>query len=228
MKKLLIPALLLLGIVAFTGCKSNKQKKASATAREYSEYIMIGDYDGLVDRMVADNDFDSRELRQDKRRYSEMLRHNVGEHVKRNGGIKKIDVISEKTAPDGNSANVVVRHNYNNGVAEDISYDLLYADNEWKVKMGPHKEVWRTKLPDGTHVGFKLKENDGKEVFKQHIGDERDFVKIKESEDGDRAVLKVKEDGEKDVIKVKEKDDEIVVKEKHDGEKEVKHIKKDE
>ncbi|MCD7971017.1 MAG: hypothetical protein LUF87_11785 [Alistipes sp.] len=228
MKKLFIPAILVLGLVAFTNCHSNKTKKASATARQYSEFIMQGDYDGLVDRMVADNDFDSREMRRDKKRYADMLRHNVGEHVSRQGGIKKVDVVSENTAPDGNSANVVVRHHYNNGVSEDIAYDLLYADNEWKVKMGPHKEVWKTKLPDGTHVGFKLKENDGKEVFKQHIGDERDFVKIKESEDGDRHVLKVKEDGEKDVVKVIEKDDETVIKEKHDGEKEVTHIKKDE
>ncbi|MCD8102941.1 MAG: DUF4878 domain-containing protein [Alistipes sp.] len=224
MKKLFIPAILIMAVVAFTNCHDNKKRSASAAAREYSEHLRDGNYDHMVDRMVADNDFDGQEMRRDKRRYSDMLRNNVDDHVRRHGGIKKVDVVSENVAKDGNTANVVVRHHYNDGIAEDINYDLRKIDNEWKVKMGPNKEVWRTQLADGTHVSFKLKDNDNKEVFKQHIGDERDFIKIKESEDGDRHVLKVREDGERDVLKVIEHDDETVIKEKHDGHKEVTHI----
>lgn len=206
MKKLFIPAILALAVVAFTNCDRNNNNSAGVAAREYSEHIRDGRYDRLVDRMVADNDFDAQEMRRDSRRYSDMLRNNVDEHVRRHGGIKNVKVVSQNVAKDGNTANVVVRHDYNDGVAEDINYDLRKIDNEWKVKMGPNKEVWRTQLADGTHVSFKLKENDGKEVFKQHVGDERDFIKVKESEDGDRHVLKVKHDGDKEVTHIKKDD----------------------
>lgn len=222
MKNLIYLSLAILTVIGFSGCKKDK-KTPTAVVETYVDNLKDRNYDVLVEMMYCEDPFIYDELQREPERYSDMLKTNVEQHTAKKGGIKKTQVVSEKVSPDGKQAEVVVRKEYNEGIAEDITYNLLNVNDDWKVKMSPHKEVWKTKMADGTHVSFKLKDFEHKEVVKEHIGDERDFVKDIHTDN--KHVVKVKEDGDKDVIKVKEKKNETVIKEKHDGHKEVRREK---
>lgn len=227
MKKIIYLSGALFCIVAFASCKQKTNAKSpSETAQVYIDYIYAGDYIPVVDMMYCEDVDMDAEMKLEKEQYATDMKKNVNKHVAKKGGVKQTKVVSEKVSDDKKEAEVVVRHEYEQGTPEEITYKLVMVDDDWKVKVGHNKEVWRTQLADGTHVSFKLKDNEYKDAFKEHIGDERDFVKEIHTENRD--VIKVKDEGHKDVIKVIEKEHEIVVKEKHDGKKEKTVTKKEE
>lgn len=226
MKKIIYLSAALFAVVAFSSCKGKtKTKSPGETAQVYVDYIYTGDFIPVMDMMYCEDAALEQEMKREKEQYANTMKKNVDRHVSKKGGVKNTQVISEKVSDDGKNAQVVVRHEYNEAVPEDILYDMTLVDNDWKVKMTPHKEVWKTKTADGKHVSFKLKDNEHKDVLKEHVGDERDYIKDIHTENKD--VIKVKEDGEKDVLKIKDKEHEIVIKEKHNGEKEKTVVKKE-
>ncbi len=226
MKKLmlLVTAIMVLAIVNSCG---NKTKSPVESAMEYARHIHDGNYDKFVEHIYIDEiepaEVEAKAIHPDKAEHAKILKKKVEPHIQDRGGLKNLNYIAETIAPDGKSAVVTLQNEYNNGQIEDVIYNMVLVDNDWKVRVGQDKEVWRTTLDDGTHLSFTLKEDDNKEVFKEHIGDERNFVKEKETDT--EIVEKEKKDGQKDVLKIKDKGDEVVIKEKHDGEKTVTKIK---
>lgn len=233
MKKMMFLAAIL-ALVAVSSC-GNKTKTPGESAKEYARHIQDKNYDKFIEYVYVDaiepaeveakeEPAKKKEANHNVAKHAKVLKEKVEPYVQERGGLKNMNYIAESIAPDGKSAVVTMQNEYNNGQAEDVVYNMILVDDVWKVRVGHDKEVWKTKLADGSHLSFTLKENDHKEVLKENIDGERDFVKEKEG-DG-KLVEKVREDGHKDVLKIKDKGDEVVVKEKHDGEKNVEKIKK--
>ncbi len=218
MKKGLIVLMSVLGLVAFSSCGS--KKSAAEAAKAHHEKLMNKDYKGYVEAIYFGEVIPPVEVEAQKSEHARILEQKAAPKIQSKGGISRVTVKDEKVAPDKKSADVTLTHTYNDGTQEDIVYAMVMdaPTQQWKVKMGPDKEVWRTVLPDGTHETFKLKEDDHREIFKENIDGERDFVK--EIDGNHREVEKIKVDGEKDVEKIIERGDETIIKEKVDGEKE--------
>jgi len=225
MKKGIVLLMCVVGVVSFSSC--NSKKTAAETAKAHHENLQNRDYAAYVETIYWEEDMPPAVLSQQKAEHAQILQEKAQPMIDAKGGIKNVAVKSETVAPDGRTANVTLTNTYNNGDVEDIMYLLVLDEpnQEWKVKMGPDREVWKTVLANGTHESFKLKEADNREVLKAHLGDERDF--IKEIDGEGRHVEKVKTDEGREVHKVIERENETVIKEKVDGEREVTRIPKE-
>lgn len=239
MKKLSVLILCALGLASFASCNKAKKATPGEMAKQHHENLMNRDYDSYVDcicyrEFLLPEDFESSKenneliVQEEKASNSKVLREQLDPILDEKGGIKEVGIKSETVAPDGKSADVVLVNVYNNGDIEELDYHMILdeGDQLWKIKMGPHKEVWKVHTSDGQRESFKLKDFDNKDVVKINEDGDRDFIKEK---DGDRRdVSKIKVDGEKTVVKIIDKEDEVVIKEKVDGEKTVTRIEKDE
>lgn len=231
MKKVTILLLCIIASVAVISCKK-EGKKAGEYAKEYAKHIHDGNYDKFVEHIVYIDEIEPatatghthRKAIEDKDINAKNLKDKVDPYIQSRGGLKNLNYIAETITKDGKEATVTLQNEYNDGSVENVICDMIFVEDVWKIKVGHNKEVWRTTLADGTPVSVTLKETEHKEVFKDHVGDEREFEKIKDTDD--KYVEKEKADGHKDVLKLKDKEDEIVIKEKHDGEKEVTKIEK--
>ncbi|MDR0661497.1 MAG: DUF4878 domain-containing protein [Prevotellaceae bacterium] len=169
MKRMIFLLMPLLVVRAMSSC-SKKHKTASESAKEYTERIKNNDYDGFIEYVYIDEipvatpntkkDVNSSDVKAMKVQHVKALKSNVEPHIQKNEGLKNITVKSENVASDGKSANATLNHEYNNGQTEDVTYDLVLMDDVRKVNAGKNREVWKTKLADGTNVSFTLKEND--------------------------------------------------------------------
>jgi len=233
MKKALVLMACALVATAFTGC--NSKKSPGEVAKAHHEMLKNNNYNGYVDNIYVDETLlpvsvtpaqRDQYVRTVNQQNAQMLRQKVQPTLDARGGIKDVAVKSQNIAPDGRNANVTLTNTYNNGQMEDVTYALMMDNNdEWKVKMGPDKEVWRAVSTDGRHETIKLKDETNRQIMKDDADGNRDFVKV--IQDGNREVTKVKEDGDRQVRKVIEKEDETVIKEKENGEKEVTRIPKE-
>lgn len=223
MKKLTYAIVSAAVLVGFTACGSKTKAPAPGeSAKNAAELCHKGNYDDFITMVVF---ADTVEVEAAKKEAKKVLKTYHKPKVEEKGELKEIVVAEETVAPSGKEAEVVLDQSYQSGEREVIVYDMILDDNNvWKVKSGKDREVWKTRTPEGHHVAFKLKYDEDKEVFKEHMDGDREFVKVKDGENKD--VLKIKEDGQKEVIKVIEKDDETVIKVKVDGEKEVERIEK--
>lgn len=218
-------SVIILTVVLFTGCRPHQPQSPSVAAQRYAENLKTGNYDEFVNALDFDSKISADSIKREKARLAAMMRKKVHPAIAGRGGLKEMKVVSEKVAPDGKIADVVLKNVYNNGEVENIHYVMVNTDNVWKVRMGNDKEVWKTHTADGHEVVLELKEDEHRDIIKTNVdGENREFVKVIEEEN--REMLKVKENGEKDVVKVIEKSDEEVVKVKKDGVKEVEKIEK--
>ncbi len=223
MKKFCIVALCALAFVGFESCKP-KVKKAADVAVEHSNLLKDGKYDLFVEEFHFEPVVPAEQVTAEKEAYKKAYKEQVHPVIASKGGLKSSKVVSEAVADDGKTATVVLTHEYNNGQAEDVPYDMVLVDDTWKLADGHLREVWRTESPEGEPVILKLKESGHKDVVKEFVDGEHDFVK-EIHEDG-KEVIKVREGEDRDVVKVKEHDDgTVVVKEIHDGHREVTRTK---
>lgn len=226
MKKALLLSVCAIALVALGGCKHTKNtKNAGNKAWEYAMNLQNGNYALFVDNMTFGEDLARDDVRREKSKYVYLLQNEIDPIIRGKGGIKNIAVESETMANDGQSATVVLKTTFNDGQTEETTYDLAWVNDQWKIDMDKHRQVWKTKTADGRDVSFTLKDYDDKQVFKANVDGDREFVKMKE--DADKQVVKVKEDGERAVEKVKEKDDKVVVKNKENGDKDVTIVGRD-
>ncbi len=184
------------------------------SAREYTEKLSKGDYDAFVD-IIAFEKPEASAKPEVKKIHASALKTIHKPSVDEKGGIKEVAVTSEKVAPDGKSAEVVLTNTYNNGAVETVSYAMIYVEPIWKVKVNDNKEVW-TATSEGD-----------KEVVKIRDGAERDFVKT--NDDGEKQFIKeiTKRDGQVEIIKTLENGErhKEVFKELEDGNREVEKLK---
>ncbi len=223
MKKIFVLALCALAFVGFEGCKS-KAKKASEVAAEHAKMLKDGNYELFVEEFHFEPAMPAEHVEAEKAVYKQAMKEKVHPVMTAKGGLKKSKVVSETVSDDGQNATVVMNHEYNNGQAEDATYELVMVDDTWKLRDGNLREVWNTHTPEGEPLQIKLKETEHKDVLKEFVDGEHDFVK-EIHEDG-KEVVKVREGEERDVVKVKERHDgTIVEKHIHNGEREVTRTK---
>lgn len=189
MKKIFIVALCALAFVGFESCKS-KAKKAAEVAVEHAKMLKDGNYDLFVEEFYFHPVVPVEQVAAEKEVYKKAMKEQVHPVIAAKGGLQKSKVVSETVTPDGQNATVVVNHEYGNGQTEDMTYDLVQVDDTWKLADGNLREVWHTQTPEGEPLTIKLKETPHKDVVKENVEGEHDFVK--EIHDGHREVTRTK------------------------------------
>lgn len=227
MKKLFVLVLCAATVFSLGSCKPKQIKKAADVALEHANMIKDGKYDLFVEEFHFEPSVTAEAAKAEKETVKRNLKTHVHPAIQAKGSIKQSSVVSEKVSPDGKKATVQVRHDYNNGQSDVLTYDLAQVGDTWKLANGHLRDVWETTTATGEHLTVKLKENSERAAMKENFEDgERDRVKVQEGEN--REVLKVEENGDRDIVKVKEqKDGDVIVKEKADGKRDVTKIEPD-
>ncbi len=228
MKKFVYLAVICAAVAALASCKEKKTEKTAAlAAKEYTESLLNGDYDGFVDLVVFAEPTPGTTTvpvkPEVKKVHSSTLKAIHQPSVDEKGGVKSVAVASEKVAPDGLSANVKLTNTYNNGEIEYIDYEMIYVEPVWKVKVNKNKEVWTATDINGDKEVIKIKEGANRDFVKTNDDGERQFVKEIVKRDGQVEVVKILENGEhyKEVVKILEEGDRLIEKEKDDAGKTV-------
>lgn len=221
MKKLLYLALCL-GAAAMLG---SCQKKVSATpgmvAKQYAEHIMNDNYDAFVNAIVFTEPVKPEVRKAVNAMHAKSLRTVHHPHVMERGGIKEVKIVSEQTAPDNRSCDVVLTNHYNNGVVETVNYHMVNDNKVWRVKETPYKEIWTGTTNEGDKEVVKIRSGRNREFIKDNDNGEKHFVKDIVKRNGQIEVIKVLENGERhrEVIKVMDEGDRHIDKLKVDAEK---------
>ncbi len=177
MKKFFVVALCALAFVGFESCKS-KAKKAAEVAVEHSNLLKDGKYDLFVEEFHFAPVVPAEQIAAEKEVYKKAYKEQVHPVVAAKGGLKKAKVVSETVSDDGKTAQVVLNHEYGNGQVEEVPYDMVLVDDTWKLAENSHlREVWRTQTPEGDPLEIKIKETPHKDVVKEFVDGEHDFVK---------------------------------------------------
>ncbi len=223
MKKIVYLALFCAVAASFASCKEKKAEKTAAlAAKEYTELLSNGDYDGFVDVIVFEEP--AAPVKPEvKKVHSATLKTIHKPSVDEKGGIKNVAVTSEKVAPDGKYADVVLTNTYNDGLVETVSYAMILDDTVWKVRVNNNKEVWTAVNNDGDREVVKIKEGTDRDFVKTNDAGEKQFVKEITKRDGQVETIKTLENGEryKETSKDIEEGDRWIEKQKDDGGKTV-------
>jgi hypothetical protein len=198
MKRVLLPLAVALSMLAL-GSSCRPKATAAATpgvaAKQYIEHIMNDDYDAFVKAIKFTEPVPDATRATVNRAHAAALRTIHRTNVEEHGGIKEVQLVSEKMSPDNNTCDVVVCSHYHDGMAKTINMHMTKDNNVWKVRETPYKEIWRATTSTGDT-----------EVIKVRTGAERDFIKDKDRDTGEKQFIKDinRAGGEVEVVKVLE------------------------
>jgi len=216
MKKILYIAVCLAAVASMGSCKKKVASTASQAAKQYAEHLRSDNYDKFVEAIVFTEPVAPAVKKVVNKVHATQLRTIHHPSVTKKGGIKEVRVVSETPAPDKKSAKVVLTNHYNNGVVETVNYDMVKANNIWKIRETPYKEIWKATTNEGSVETIKLRTGHDRDFIKEKDNGEKQFVKdithrngqvevIKTLENGirHREVIKTIEDGNREVDKLK-------------------------
>ncbi|MCD7971878.1 MAG: DUF4878 domain-containing protein [Candidatus Azobacteroides sp.] len=108
----------------------------SATVEKFGEYMKSEKYDKILDLMDMGEDITDAQLNFTRQLFSSTMEVAAKEMKEQNGGLKKIEAVSEERSADGKEATVKTRTYFENGETEDGEMDLVLIDGKWKMKTG--------------------------------------------------------------------------------------------
>ncbi len=187
--------------------------------------LKSGNYDTYVEHFHFEPAVAPATVQAEKTTYKHAMKTKVHPVIQSKGGLKSTKVVSETVSPDKKTATVVLNHEFNNGETEQGTYELVKANDRWHMRNGHFRDVWHTKTSDGQRLTVKMKEDEYKDVLKEHVdGEAREFVKEHDGERRDFEKVKT-EDGREVEKVIHQRDGDVIIKEKADGERNVTKIK---
>lgn len=134
MKKLLSISIILIAILALSGCKSNTP---SAVVEKSCQCLIDKDYKGYVDLIAFKDDADPEKLEEQKAQMVSMLEDKLGKSNEKKGGVKSCKVLSEQINEEEKTAVVSFEVTYGDGTTEQEEQKLKQNDNgEWMLDVG--------------------------------------------------------------------------------------------
>lgn len=131
MKKINYFCLFIITLGIFAACSaSNSPGKA---AQKYAEYIKEGKYDKFAENIVFDKGVTQEEARKQKEMLITLMKEKGESSINEKGGIKEIEIVSEDLSANGDSAKVVLKQTFGNGMSENTNYEMLKQDGKWKM-----------------------------------------------------------------------------------------------
>lgn len=219
MKKLILFCACAAVMFTFTDCNKSKKTSPGNRAMAYQESINNGKYESFADYIYYDSNLPAETVSRQKAENGRFIRENLHQNIMANGGIRNTKVVNERIMSDGKTAQVTLRNTYNNGRTEDVMYNMVMAENDWKVRVGNDRTVWTAVAADGTRTTLKLMDGENKQFAKLNVDGEEDMIKTKETENKD--VVKIQEGDNRTVVKDKQTASGEVIKVKENGQRKV-------
>ena len=117
-------------VLALTACSTSTPKDA---AMKSANHLKSGNYEAFVDDLAFNKELSKDEMKEQKAMLVSLLKEKGEKSIEQNGGIKKIEFVSEKISEDGNTAKVVLNYIYGNGETDENTFDLIKSNDKWKV-----------------------------------------------------------------------------------------------
>lgn len=118
-------------LMAFLVSCSGGGNSPKAVSKSFFEKVEKGDTSAALRMVDGMEDATEEEIQKSEAFLSEGTR-NMAER----GGVKKIEVVSEKISEDGLKADVELKVTYGNGEVDDSSTKLNKRKDGWKITMG--------------------------------------------------------------------------------------------
>lgn len=131
MKKVIYFSLFVFTLGIFAACSSSDSP--AKAAKTYAEYMKDGKYDKFVDGIAFEEKASADQIKQQKEMIAAMLKEKGEKELAKQGGLKKVEIVSEEIAEDGLSAKVVLKQTYGNGESEDANFDMVKRNGAWKM-----------------------------------------------------------------------------------------------
>jgi hypothetical protein len=189
------------GIVAAAVGASCHSKTQAATAGEsaikYVQHIVNDDYEAFVGAISFTEPVAKAQRKAVNKAHATALRTIHQPDIAQHGGIRDVKVVSEKPSPDNKTCDVVMSHNYNDGMVKTVNLHMINEENVWKVRETPYKEIWRATTSNGDTEVIKVRSGHARDFIKDKDLDthEKQFVKDITRHNGDVEVIKVLENG---------------------------------
>lgn len=128
MKKVLTTLLLLTGVFMFIACSSGPGN----SAKSYILAMRDGKYEKFVDGIASNKKFTA----EDKAQMTAMLKEKTEKSYEKKGGIKRVKILHEEIAEDGQTATVTIKTTFGNGEEEESKQKMILQDGKWKMNLG--------------------------------------------------------------------------------------------
>lgn len=132
MKKLMYLGMMLVVALAMASCSSGGPGSA---LKDYVTAMKDGDYEKFVNG-IDFSKTDPDKVEEARQGYVALLQEKGGKELEKKGGLKSIEVISEKIAEDGNSAVVTFKQVYGNGEESEDEQKMVKVDGKWLMDIG--------------------------------------------------------------------------------------------
>ncbi|MCD7971879.1 MAG: DUF4878 domain-containing protein [Candidatus Azobacteroides sp.] len=106
------------------------------TILEFTEYLKDGQYEKVANILYLNEQIPEEQ----HEKTIEIIINTMQEAAElmkmENGGLEKVEIISESISESGDSATVKAKIFFGNGISRESSVNLLKVDGKWKYKMG--------------------------------------------------------------------------------------------
>lgn len=121
-----------LAIVAVLMCACGGSNTPSGVAEKAVKCLQNEDYEGYVD-LVYVQEKEGKDMKQEKAQLVALMTAKFSETLKKRGGLKSYEVLSEEISEDGNTAKVKMRIEYGDKTDEDTIKLRKDDKGNWKI-----------------------------------------------------------------------------------------------
>lgn len=133
MKKVFYVSLMVMTMFIIAACSSTSTP--GGAMKQYAGYLVNGNYEKFVEGFDVGNKQTPEEIQKQKESLVALIEEKGEKEYEKKGGLKSMEVISEKISEDGNTATVEVKTTYGNGETEDGIQKMVKKDGKWLMAM---------------------------------------------------------------------------------------------
>lgn len=129
----------LFGIIALVLMMTSCGNTPTSVAEKSVKCLQNKDYKGYVDLIYysEEDEKSPEELEKGKETLVALMEDKAGNEMKKNGGIKSYEAVSEEISEDGKTATVTMKLTYGDGTSKEEAFKLRKnSDDKWRIDVG--------------------------------------------------------------------------------------------
>lgn len=129
----------LFGIIALVLMMTSCGNTPTSVAEKSVKCLQNKDYKGYVDLIYysEEDEKSPEELEKGKETLVALMEDKAGNEMKKNGGIKSYETVSEEISENGKTATVTMKLTYGDGTSKEEAFKLRKnSDDKWRIDVG--------------------------------------------------------------------------------------------
>ncbi|WP_288911057.1 DUF4878 domain-containing protein [uncultured Bacteroides sp.] len=132
MKKLITLGFLVVAVLSFISCSPSSPGKA---LKGYLNDIKNENYDSFMEGVYFHEGMDKQRKEKKRTQLLAIIKDKVTREYERKGGVKSIEIISERVWEDGENATVEFKQTYGNGEEIIEKQKMVKKDGKWLIDL---------------------------------------------------------------------------------------------